>query len=188
MPLTLRSKLMTELDPVIRAGVRAAHLRAHYADDAVQQTLLALVPQIARLSEMPENERRAYVFVTASRTAMAFRKRLGSDEARGSDAEVAAWARRNGVPVPSDRDAPSPEQDAVAAQRGARAQRALRSMPTGDRNVIEAVAHDGLSERDAAEQLGISRGGVAYRLRRARELLGRAWNGTTSWARRGPEA
>lgn len=56
MPLTVRSKLLLELNPVIRAGVRAAHLRPHDADDAVQQTLLALVPHIERLTAMPEKE------------------------------------------------------------------------------------------------------------------------------------
>ena len=183
MPLTVRSKLVTEFLPVVRAGVRAAHLRSHYADDAVQQALLALVPHMDRLASLPESGRRAYVFVTASRTAIHFRKRLGSQEALGSDAEVHEWAARNGVPFNHE---PSPDQAVDVAKRAARLESAFGAMTTRDRRVVRAIAHDGLSERDAAEQLGISRGGVAHRLRRAREILGRAWSGTTSWARQQP--
>lgn len=185
MPLTVRSKLMTALLPAVRAGVRAAHLRSNYADDAVQQTFLALVPHIERLSAMPESERRAYVFVAASRVGMGFRKRLGPEETLGSDAEVTAWATLNDVPFPSP---PSPHQAFAAAERAQRAQAALDGMATRDRVLVHAVAQDGLSERQAADKLGVSRGGVAYRLRRARDVLGAAWAGTTSWARMRPRA
>ncbi len=184
MPLTVRSRQMTELLPAVHAGVRAGHLRSHYADDAVQQALMALLPHLERLSAMTERERNAYVFVTASRTAMGIRKRLGADHTLGSDTEVAEWAERHGVPFQRQ---VSPEEALHAAERVARADRALGAMATGERDVVRAVA-DGRSEREAAEHLGISRGGVAYRLRRAREALGAAWNGTTSWARRRPPA
>jgi RNA polymerase sigma factor (sigma-70 family) len=187
MPLTVRSKLMTELLPAVRAGVRAAHLHAHYADDAVQQTCLALVPHLERLAAMLESERKAYVFVAASRNAMGLRKRLGAEEALGSDAEVAAWAELNHVPF-YESSPPSPEQAFAAAERAGRAQAALDAMVTRDRELVHAVASDGLSERQAAEKLGVSRGGIAYRLRRARDLLGAAWTGTTSWARQRPRA
>ena len=183
MPLTVRSKLMTELLPAVRAGVRAAHLRSQYADDAVQQTFLALVPHVERLAAMPENERKSYVFVAASRVAIGFRKRLGPEQALGSDAEVTAWAESNHVPF---HEPPSPHQAFAAAERAARAQTALNGMETRDRELVHAVAQDGLSERQAAEKLGVSRGGIAYRLRRARDLLGVAWSGTTSWARQRP--
>ncbi|WXA89684.1 sigma-70 region 4 domain-containing protein [Pendulispora rubella] len=57
-------------------------------------------------------------------------------------------------------------------------------MSTTDRKVVLALNDDGLSERDAARELSMTRGQVDYRIRRARELLARAWLGTTSWVGR----
>jgi RNA polymerase sigma factor (sigma-70 family) len=179
--LTTRSLQLAGLLSIVRAGVRSAHLRSAYADDAVQQTLVALLPQLERLGAMTERERAAYVFVAASRKAMAVRKRVGFEEAVGTNAEVADWAKWNTSAIIQS---PSPEHQVMAAESVQRAQTALGALETRDQEIVSAVADDGLSEREVAQQLGMSRGSVAYRLRRAREALGRAWSGTTSWARK----
>jgi RNA polymerase sigma factor (sigma-70 family) len=179
--LTARSHQLAAILSVVRAGVRSAHLRSSYADDAVQQTLVALLPQLERLMAMTERERGAYIFVAASRTAMSIRKRVGYHEAVGTDAEVNEWAKWNAAAAVQ---APSPEHQALAAESIRRANNALNAMEKRDQQIVSAVVDDGLSEREVAQQLGISRGNVVYRLRRARQVLGRAWSGTTSWARK----
>ena len=178
MPLTARSERITQLLPAVRSAIRTARLRPEYADDAFQQTLVALVPHLDRLAAMPDAERNAYAFVVASRTALALRKRVGLERARGSDEEVEAWSRRL---VSAD---PSPEQALRVAEAAQRAVAAVAAMPLEDRHVVGAVVEAGLSERDAAAELGVSRGSVAFRLRRARQLLARAWLGTTSAQRK----
>jgi DNA-directed RNA polymerase specialized sigma24 family protein len=179
MPITIRSRQLAQLLPALRAGVRSAHLRSRYADDALQQSLVALFPHLGRLFHLTDHERSAYAFVVGARTAMALRRRLGRDVASGTDAEVEAWHR------PSVRDAElTPEGRVQLLQRLERMADAAGALATRDRALLRAVADDGLSERDAAAAAGVSRGSVAYRLRRARDALGRAWHGTTSWLRR----
>ncbi|WP_394845121.1 sigma-70 family RNA polymerase sigma factor [Pendulispora brunnea] len=175
---TLRSQLLSELLPVVRAGIRPSRLRACYAEEALQQTLIALIPHVARLEAMGKRERDAYVFMAASRKAMAVRKRVGLERARGSEDEVSTWEREvAGRSV-------TPEDMLRAAEGAEHAARAFEELPSQDKRVVAAVNEDGLSERDAAGELGMSRGSVAYRLRRARDMLSRAWLGTTSWAGR----
>ncbi len=175
--LTTRSNQLASLLPTIRAGVRSARLRSAWADDAVQQTLVALIPQLERLEAMTDRERAAYVFVAAARAAMAIRKRVGFQAAVGTDLEVAEWAKE----VPPT---PSPEHNVMIAAGALRVRGAFDALAAQDQKIVSSVVQDGLSEREVASQLGISRGNVAYRLRRARQALGRAWSGTTSWARK----
>lgn len=178
MPLTVRSRQLTQLLPALRAGVRSAHLRSAYADDALQKGMLAIAPHLERLMTLTERERNAYAFVVGSRTAMALRKRLGVEVASGTNAEVDAWHRQVATPVDS-----TPEKQLQLSQSLERAARVVDELQTRDQELLRAVAGDGLSERDAADAAGVSRGSVAYRLRRARAALGRAWHGTTSWMR-----
>ncbi|WP_394825905.1 sigma-70 family RNA polymerase sigma factor [Pendulispora albinea] len=175
MPLTARSHIVHQLLPSLRAGVRAARLQATHADDALQQSLVALIPHLERLSAMPERESTAYAYVVASRTAMALRKRIGLQNARGTDEEVQAWDRAIA------RRSVTPEQVMQAAEGAEKAKQVFGEFTTQDRRIMEAVGEGDFSEREAAQAFGISRGNVAYRLRRAREALARAWFGTTSW-------
>jgi DNA-directed RNA polymerase specialized sigma24 family protein len=182
MPLTNRSRQLEQLLPALRAGVRAAHLRSRYADDALQQSLMAIVPHLGRLFRLSDRERCAYAFVLGSRTAMALRRRVGLDEASGSDDEVDGWYR------PAIRAAePTPEGRLQWAESLERMAVVVDALAPRDQELLRAVANEGLSERDAAAAAGVSRGSVAYRLRRARQALGRAWHGTTSWLRRVPD-
>jgi len=178
MPLTARSQFLTQLFPALRAGIRRAHLQACHADDALQQSLDALLPHVEQLAAMSEQRRSAYVFLVASRTAMALRKRIGLERASGTDEEVDAWDRevsQRGV---------TPEQLLRAEEGATRAARVFGGLGTIDQELVLAINDDGLSEREAARKLGMSRGSVAYRLRLARDALARAWLGTTSWGGR----
>ncbi|HWL86055.1 MAG TPA: sigma factor-like helix-turn-helix DNA-binding protein [Polyangiaceae bacterium] len=178
MHLTARSQLVTQLLPVIRAGISPVCLRAAYADEALQETLIALVPQIDLLAGLPEHRRRAYAFTVASRTAMAVRRRVGLENARASSAEVYAWE------CSVIRRSVTPEEILRATQGADAAEGILREMSTRDRNVVLAINEDGLPEREVARKLGMTHGEVAYRLRRARAALARAWVETTSWMTR----
>jgi RNA polymerase sigma factor (sigma-70 family) len=109
---------------------------------------------------------------------MALRKRVGLEIACGTKAEVNEWHRE-----PSGPADPTPERQLELSQSLERAARVAESLETRDQELLRVVAGDGLSERDAAQVVGVSRGSVAYRLRRARAALGRAWYGTTSWMR-----
>ncbi|WP_394827133.1 sigma-70 family RNA polymerase sigma factor [Pendulispora albinea] len=178
MLLTARSQLIIELLPVLCAGIRPVRLRPCYADDALQQSLVALVPHMERLAQMPKRERSAYAFVVASRMAMAERRRLGIELARGSEDEVRAWEREVA------RRSATPEEVLRVAEGAEEVARAFGALSTRDRSVVLAINDDGLSEREAALKLGMTHGEVAYRLRRARGGLARVWLETSSWVRR----
>jgi len=109
---------------------------------------------------------------------VAVRKQIGLERARGAGGEVREWecevARRS----------VTPEEILRAVECAEQAERAFHALDTQDRRVVAAIRDDELSERDAARELGMSRGNVAYRLRRARDILQRGWLGTTSWAGR----
>jgi hypothetical protein len=94
MPLTSHSQQLIQLLPALRAGVRSAHLRTTYANDALEESVSAIAPHLERLFSLTERERSAYAFVVGSRTAMALRKRVGLEVASGTDAEVDAWHRQ----------------------------------------------------------------------------------------------
>jgi len=180
MPITARSRFLSELLPYVRAGVRRARLQACHADDALQQTLGALALRVEELMEMDESRRAGYVFLTALRKAMALRKEIGLEYARATDAEVEEWdavVTLRGL---------TPEQLLRAAQGAKRAERVFATLGEHERDLVMAAGDDGLSERELARKLGVSRGSVAYRLRLARDALARAWLGTTSWRGRAP--
>ena len=64
-------------------------------------------------------------------------------------------------------DAPGPERTAVANEDLLRVQVALAALPERTRHIFLLFRSDGLTYREIAEQLGISRKGVEYHLRRA---------------------
>ncbi len=89
---TARNQLMMELMPVVVAGIRLSHMRPRYAAQALEQCLALLGSQMEGLAAMPEVDRRARVFITANRTAMALRKRVGLERALLADEEVHGWS------------------------------------------------------------------------------------------------
>jgi len=80
MPLTARSQILNQLLPTLRAGIRAARLQPAQADDALQQSLVALIPHLERLAAMPEH--------------VGPRDRPKERDARGADAGISK--RRGG--------------------------------------------------------------------------------------------
>lgn len=64
-------------------------------------------------------------------------------------------------------DAPGPERTVLANEDLLRVQVALAALPERTRHVFLLFRSDGLSYREIADQLGISRKGVEYHLRRA---------------------
>lgn len=172
MPKTVRSQLLQELLPAIRGGIRASRLPPPYSEDVEQDVLISLAGRVEHLSEMPERGRIAYAFVAASRSAIAARKALCQEDRRFATDEILSWDA--GAAARSI----TPEHIVATEQRAARAEKVLADLDTRDRDVVDAMAEPGLSERDAAQKLGVSRGSLVFRLRRARELLGKALRST----------
>jgi hypothetical protein len=160
MPISLDSHQLAPLLPALRAGVRTAHLRRTYADDALQRSLVALAPHLERLVGLTERERSAYAFMLGARTAMGLRKRVGFEVASGTDAEVDAWHRRT-------IDAKREQQLSLGLKRSASI---ADNLETCDRELLRALRTGGSIESDA-----ISHRSLAHGLRHAREALGRAW-------------
>jgi len=125
-PLTSRSRMLMDLMPAIQAGVGLCRMRPQYAEDAFQQTLIAVAPHLDRLATMPGEKRRAYVYRVATRAAMALRKQIGLEQARGTDEEVHAWAshvlQRTGTP----------EEIMRAAEGAERVNDAFATLESGD--------------------------------------------------------
>ena len=90
-------------------------------------------------------------------------------------------ARRHGrrwrgrVDAPADDFAelvPAPETGPPPGTRGD-AEKMLGALPEGQRRVVEAIAVEGLSHRDAGERLGMSEGAVRVALHRGLKRLAR---------------
>ena len=175
MPLTIRSAFVEELTPSVRLGIGRAKLPPEVADDVFQQTFLKLLPHFDRLAAMPEHERRAYAYVTASREVMSLRRSHGRnpalqaiDDLHPGDARAMADS------------APSPETLVRLAEGARRAGDAVDGLPTRDREILRAVESESPGGQ-VAERLGIPRRTMVYRLRLARDAVRRAWDGSTSF-------
>jgi len=177
-PPTFRSQLLAHLLPVLAAAIRATRMRPVNAEEAMQESLIALIPHLDRLATMPERDRSKYVWRVGIRTAMAVRQRIGLEQARGTGAEVVAWE------LEVVRRSTSPEEILRAYEGAEKAAQAFHELDTLDRQVVSAVRDEGLSEREAARKLGVSLGSVGYHLRYATRVLARALLETTSEGKR----
>jgi RNA polymerase sigma-70 factor, ECF subfamily len=151
-------------DDVVRASrslVRAVAMRVLHdeadADDAVQDTFLRALSALDTLRDpraLP-----AWIARIAHRAAV---DRLRAKTRRRDDdnAEVDV----------ADRDAPSPEDCAQASCERRRLERALSSLPTEMRRVIELRAL-GMTGPEIANALGLALGTVESRLHRARRRI-----------------
>ncbi len=175
MPISVRSALIEKLSPTVRHGLSKAHLQPQAAEDAYQQTILKILPHLERLAAMPEDERKAYAYVTAMREGLVARK--------SGRREVPLSPVENGTDRAEARIAirqPSPETLVGCARSAQRAKIAMNGLMTQDRQVLNA-ASDGASGDEIAAQLGVSRRTVVDRLQLARKAVRRAWDGRTSW-------
>jgi RNA polymerase sigma factor (sigma-70 family) len=167
-PLTERSTVLGELRPIIRRTLTTAGVPARAIDDAEQRTLTALTPHVGKLREMEFRMRGAYAYQAAMRVGIRMRRRLAGEPVDEVVLETAMDQRA------------SADDAIVLGERVRRVTGALAELDPREREVIDRM-FDGKTEREAAEELGLSRGAVAYRLRQARLALARAWHGTTSW-------
>lgn len=177
MPLSLHSHQLAQLLPPLRSGVRSAHLRSTYADEALQQSISAITPDLERLMGLTERERSAYAFVVGARTAMSLRKRIGREVASGTDAEVNAWQRRTLGSTEPTLESWLKLRDSLES-----APAFANNLSSRDAELHRQRAGEGPSEGDAGKSR-LCRVSVAARLRSVCEALGRAWHGITSWLR-----
>jgi RNA polymerase sigma-70 factor (ECF subfamily) len=153
-------------DDVVRASrslVRAVAMRVLHdeadADDAVQDTFLRALSALDTLRDpraLP-----AWIARIAHRAAV---DRLRAKTMRG-------WRDDDNADVDvADRDAPSPEDCALASCERHRLERALSSLPREMRRVIELRAL-GMTGPEIASALGVALGTVESRLHRARQRI-----------------
>jgi RNA polymerase sigma-70 factor (ECF subfamily) len=127
------------------------------ADDACQQVFLVAHRRLADIA--PENEQ-SFLLQTALRVAADFRR---SRRRRHEEAE-------HDVPTMVD-TAASPEEMADRRRTRALLDRALAAMPMELRQVFVLFELEELSTTEVARVLGVPKGTVASRLRRARETF-----------------
>jgi len=124
------------------------------ADDVVAEVFLVAW---RRLDAVPA-EPRGWLLAVARRTA--------SNSRRGSDRRAALRARlQSEHPQLADGSAPANAAQAIEA---------LLSLADGDREALTLIAWDGLSQREAAQVLGVRPGTFGVRLHRAKRRLRRA--------------
>ena len=133
-----------------RMGVPVASV-----DDAAQEVFCVATRKIRDIA--PSSER-AFLFSTALRIAAQARRGLASNREEG-DAALGGAADR----------APGPEQLAERKQALEALDDILQAMPTELRSVFVLFELEGMSTHDIAPLLGLPRGTVASRLRRARD-------------------
>jgi RNA polymerase sigma-70 factor (ECF subfamily) len=125
--------------------------RREDAEDAVQEVFLAMVRSRERLTEV--RDLTAYLFAALRRAAARRAARRSRDAARSCDAGT--------VPAAEPSDGPDVE----------RLRRALRALPTRQRDVIALKIDAGLSFAQIAEVTGVSPNTAASRYRYALEKL-----------------
>ena len=132
-------------------------------EDLFQEICLAL--WLARPRFRGESSERTFVFRIAHNRGLTHGWRQG--RAKPLDLEQV-----QAVPDPR----PDPEAAAAAQQRRERLGEAIAGLPLGQRQVL-ALVLEGLSQREAAEVLGLTENNVAVRLNRARQALRQVMGG-----------
>jgi RNA polymerase sigma-70 factor (ECF subfamily) len=138
-----------------RGGVPHAEV-----DDEVQRTFIVAA---GRLADMRLGSERSFLFQVAKHTALHARRSLARRREIPSD------------PLP-DRSGPleTPEETAARNQAGALLDEAVSGMTEALRTVLILYAVEDMALSEIAEMLGVPRGTVASRLRRARLHLRRS--------------
>jgi RNA polymerase sigma-70 factor (ECF subfamily) len=127
-------------------------------DDAAQQVF-----EVAsrRLAEVEAGREKAFLFKTALLVAMEARRRAARARARSDDTEVEAL----------NAGGPTPEEAALLGEKRLLLDRALAALELDERTVFVLYEIEELKLAEIAELVGIPRGTVASRLRRAREAF-----------------
>ncbi len=71
-----------------------------------------------------------------------------------------------GLQAVPDRTTPSTEEMLLSKELKACLHRAIENLPRAERELIQAIYFDGMTEREYAKHIGISQSGVSHRLRK----------------------
>ncbi|HEX2877702.1 MAG TPA: sigma-70 family RNA polymerase sigma factor [Polyangiaceae bacterium] len=168
LPALLRARAMPAADESLRRAVaehldlvwrvlRRAGLLPADAEDATQDVFWVLAQ---RLDAVPERARRAFLMATALRVA--------------SDRRRSKWHRSvdTGLDLEQKASAERGADERLELRRAAELlDRALGTLDEPDRAVYIMAELEELSRTEVAEALGIPKGTVASRLRRARDAF-----------------
>ena len=150
--------LLLALTPVLRAiarrGCQRVGLTAADAEDVVQETLLAI--HLKRQTWQPDMPIMPWVRAIARNKLVDALRRRGR---RGREIDI------DDV---SDVLAAAPEEDRAVVNDVAKH---LHNLAPGQRNVVQAVAIDGISIRETAQRLTMSEGAVRVALHRGLAVL-----------------
>ncbi len=142
----LLSEVAEALRPLIRARLARLGFDAAHAEDALQETLIALHEKggtwDGRRPITP------WIRAIARHKALDLARRLGRARARTADAPVEDWAER----LPAE--AAAPLADAADAAT------LVAGLPLRERGVVSALGLEGLTVAAAALRLGMSEGAV----------------------------
>jgi RNA polymerase sigma-70 factor, ECF subfamily len=151
-------QLLANVAPIVqRFGMRMCR-NAHDADDALQDTLLAIATHLAEFEG--RSSLTSWVFAL-TRTSCARRRRGLKNQPPAEDER--AEHRADGRP--------SPEERAASNELTIALNRALGDLSDEHREVIMARDIEGLTAPEAAEALGITVDALKSRLHRARAAL-----------------
>ena len=133
--------------------------RSEAAEDAVSDSLLALMKKIDLLRTLPCNKLRSYLVITVKHTAIT----QETKRRRETPDDGAAFER-----LPGGR----PADESVLAQAGVeRVKDAIRALPARERDILMMKFFRELSDAEIAEALGIRPVSVRVHLSRARAHL-----------------
>lgn len=150
------TRILREHGPALSRLAAGYEAEAHEREDLVQEIALAVWRALPLFRG--ECSERTFVFRIAHNRGLAHR-----------------WRRRRRFTALDDAGAvedpgPDPESQAIARQGRERLAAAVRQLPEAYRTVV-ILTLEGLSNREAADVLGISENNVAVRLTRARQRL-----------------
>jgi RNA polymerase sigma-70 factor (ECF subfamily) len=136
----------------------------HDAEDALQETYIRAYQHLAQF----EGRSRfftwlAHIAVNECRARIRRRRRNAAREIHMN--------LQHGDSLPRDREAPTPQQRAAAAEMGQLISRALDALPRQLRAVFVLREVEGMGTGDTAECLGLTPANVKVRLHRARRQL-----------------
>jgi RNA polymerase sigma-70 factor (ECF subfamily) len=150
--------LLVALTPVLRAAARQGCLRfglgVAEAEDVVQETLLAL--HLKRQTWDDTQPLGPWIRAIARNKLVDALRRRGR---RGAEVDIDGFSEVLAAPVPED----SGIRRDVA--------RHLQALAPGQRNVVQAIAMEGVSIREAAQRLTMSEGAVRVALHRGLATL-----------------
>jgi RNA polymerase sigma-70 factor (ECF subfamily) len=130
----------------------------HAVDDAAQQVFEVAA---RRLDEIEPERAKAFLFKSALFVASEARRAWALSHARAAEADVDTLRG----------SAPSPEDSALTGEKRALMDRVLNGLEPDLRTVFVLYELEELELQEIAELVGIPRGTVASRLRRAREAF-----------------